>query len=133
MRFMMLMHPGPAAETGAVPDEKTVGEMMKYNEELQQAGVLLALDGLQPTAKGARLALRGGKKTITDGPFSESKELVGGYWMIQCRSRDEALEWLRRVPLHDERAFVELRQVFELTDFSPELQEIAKPLAKMRE
>jgi len=127
MRFMMLMYPGPKAET-TMPDEKTFAEMMKYNEELQKAGVLLALDGLQPTSKGARLTVKNGKKSITDGPFSEAKELVGGYWIIQVRSRDEAVEWLKRVPLHDETAKVELRQIFEMTDFSPEVQELAKPL-----
>ena len=133
MRFMMIVYPGPRAETGAMPDAAAAAEMMKFNEELQKAGVLLALDGLQPSSKGARLRLKDGKRVITDGPFAESKELVGGYWMIQCRSREEALEWLRRVPLPDADHVIELRQVFELTDFSPEVQEIAKPLAKMRE
>src|SRR5690348_6158456 len=112
MRFMMIVFPGPKAEAGALPDAAAAAEMMKYNEELQKAGVLLALDGLQATSKGARLRLRGGKRVITDGPFTESKEIVGGYWMIQCRSREEALEWLRRVPLPDEDHMVELRQVF---------------------
>ena len=127
MRFMMLMYPGAKAESGALPDAETVGKMMKYNEELAKAGVLLALDGLQPSSKGARLTLQGGKKVITDGPFAEAKELLGGYWMIQVRSREEALVWLERVPVGDGER-VELRQVFELTDFSPEVQQIAKPL-----
>ncbi|HEY1556063.1 MAG TPA: YciI family protein [Kofleriaceae bacterium] len=126
---MMLMHPGPKGESGQLPDAKVVAQMMKYNEELQQAGVLLALDGLQASNKGARVRLKGGKKVVTDGPFSEAKELVGGYWMIQVRTRDEALEWLKRIPLGDESEFVELRQVFEMADFSPELQDLAKPLA----
>jgi hypothetical protein len=130
MRFMMLMYPGPQAESGVIPDEKIFAEMNKYNEELQKAGVLLALDGLQPSAKGARLSVKHGKKTITDGPFPEAKELIGGYWMIQVRSREEAIEWLKRVPLHDDVARVELRQVYELTDFSPSVQEINKPLAE---
>jgi len=128
MRFMMLMYPGPQAETGVLPDERVFAEMMKYNEELQKAGVLLALDGLQPSSKGARLTVKGGKKSVVDGPFSEAKELIGGYWMIQVRSRDEAVEWLKRVPLQDDTARVELRQVYEMTDFSPKVQELAKPL-----
>ena len=127
MRFMMLMYPGAKAESGALPDAEGVGKMMKYNEELAKAGVLLALDGLQPSSKGARLTLQGGKKVITDGPFAEAKELLGGYWMIQVRSREEALVWLERVPVGDGER-VELRQVFELTDFSPEVQQIARPL-----
>ena len=129
MRFMMLIYPGAKAETGALPDEKAVAPMMKYNEELQQAGVLLALDGLQPSSKGARLTVQGGKKVVTDGPFAEAKELVGGYWMIQCRSREEAIEWLKRVPL-GEGERVELRQVFEMTDFSQDVQDLAKPLGE---
>jgi hypothetical protein len=133
MRFMMLMFPGPEVETGKAPDAKIVAEMMKYNEELQKAGVLLALDGLQASSKGARLTVKNGKKAVMDGPFSEAKELIGGYWMIQVRSREEAVEWLKRVPLHDENAKVELRQVWEMTDFPPDVQEIARPLeAKMK-
>jgi len=119
MRFMMLMYPGDTAETGAVPDDKAVATMRKYNDDLTKAGVLLALDGLQPTAKGARVRVSGGKRTIVHGPFSEAKEIVGGYWLIQVRSRDEAVEWASRVPL-TEGEMVELRQVFELSDFSPE-------------
>src|SRR5215475_12242213 len=119
MRFMMLMYPGPKAESGAVPDQKVFEAMMKYNEELAKAGVLLALDGLRPSKDGARVRLENGKKKITDGPFSEAKELIGGYWMIQVRSREEALEWAKRIPLEneDESAFVEVRQVYELTDW----------------
>jgi hypothetical protein len=123
MRFMMIMYPGPKAETGALPDPEAMGAMMKYNEELSKAGVLLALDGLHPSAKGARVHYKGGKATVTDGPFAEAKELVGGYWMIQVKSRDEALEWAKRIPGSDAE-MVELRQVFEMSDFthvSPEL------------
>jgi hypothetical protein len=124
---MMIMFPGPDAEKpGSAPTADQVGPMMKYNEELQKAGVLLALDGLHPTSKGARVRAKGGKKTITDGPFTESKEIVGGYWMIQVRSREEALEWASRIPLWDERAFVEVRQVFEAEDFSQDVQKILK-------
>ena len=98
MRFMMIMYPGPKAETGAMPDAKAIAAMMKYHEEMVKAGVLLALDGLQPTAKGARIRFAKGKPTVTDGPFAEAKEIVGGYWMIQVASRDEALAWARRCP-----------------------------------
>jgi hypothetical protein len=117
MRFMMLMYPGPKAETNALPDPAAMAAMMKYNEELTKAGVLLGLDGLQPTAKGARVRFAGGKATVTDGPFTEAKELLGGYWMIQVKSRDEALEWARRIP-GSEGEMVEIRQVFELSDFA---------------
>ena len=127
MRFMMLMYPGARAETGELPDQKVFEAMMKYNHELQQAGVLLALDGLQPSRTGARVTLQDGKKVVTDGPFAEAKELVGGYWMIQCRSREEALEWLKRVPLFGGER-VELRQVWEMKDFPQDVQDLAKPL-----
>jgi hypothetical protein len=127
MRFMMLMYPGSKAETGALPEEKAIAQMMKYNEELTQAGVLLALDGLQPTAKGARIRNTGGKRSVSDGPFSEAKEVIGGYWMLQVKSRAEALEWATRCPLADGE-LVELRQVYEMSDFdpSPTLDETAQ-------
>ena len=122
MRFMMIMHPGAAAEAGNLPSKEGMAAMMAYNEQLAKAGVLLALDGLQPTSKGARLDWRNGKPVITDGPFSESKELVGGYWMIAVKSREEAVEWLKRIPEVKEtpEAWVELRQVFEMPDFPAE-------------
>jgi hypothetical protein len=107
-----------------LPDPKVFEAMMKYNEELTKAGVLLALDGLHPTSRGARVRVSGGKRTITDGPFTEAKELIGGYWLIQVRSRDEALAWASRVPLADDE-MVELRQVFELADFPAEVQQLA--------
>jgi hypothetical protein len=131
MRFMMIMYPGPKAETGALPDPAAIGAMMKYNEELGKAGVLLALDGLQPSSKGARVRFKAGKATVSDGPFAEAKELVGGYWIIQVKSRDEALEWARRIPGADDE-MVEVRQVFEMSDFthiSPELSAGATALA----
>jgi hypothetical protein len=123
MRFMMLMYPGAKAETGALPDEKAIAAMTKYNEELTKAGVLLGLDGLQPSAKGARVTFSGGKPTVTDGPFTEAKELLGGYWMIQVKSKEEAVEWARRCPASDTE-MIEVRRVYELADFtniSPEL------------
>lgn len=127
MRFMMLMFPGAKAESGALPDPEAIATMMKYNEELAKAGVLLALDGLQPSAKGARIRSSGGKRTIVDGPFSEAKELIGGYWLLQVRSRDEALAWASRVPLADDE-MIELRQVYELSDFGPEAARLAAPV-----
>jgi hypothetical protein len=124
MRFMLLMYPGAKAETGGLPDEKTIGAMMKFNEELTRAGVLLALDGLQPTSKGARVRFRGGKPTVSDGPFAEAKELVGGYWMIQVKSREEAIEWVKRCPASDDE-MIEVRQVFEMSDFTHVSPEVA--------
>ncbi len=100
MRFMMLMIPKgyETAKPGEMPDAKAVEAMMKYNESLQKAGVLLALDGLHPPSMGARVSFEGGKPRVTDGPFAEAKEVVGGYWMIQVKSRDEAIEWAKRCP-----------------------------------
>src|ERR1700743_3995794 len=100
MRFMMLMIPKgyETAAPGTMPDPKAVEAMMKYNEALQKAGVLVALDGLHPPSTGARVSFKGGKPTVTDGPFAEAKEVLGGYWIIDVRSRDEAIEWARRCP-----------------------------------
>src|SRR5580698_7248506 len=100
MRFMMLMIPKgyEKAQPGAMPDAKAVSAMMKYNEELQKAGVLLALDGLHPPSAGVRVSFAGGSPVVTDGPFSEAKEVIGGYWMIQVKSKEEAIEWAKRCP-----------------------------------
>jgi hypothetical protein len=114
---MMLMYPGPKAESGGLPNPEAVALMTKYNAELQKAGVLLALDGLHPTAKGARVTFAGGKPAVMDGPFAEAKEIIGGYWMIQVRSREEAIEWAKRCPAYEDQ-FIELRQVFEMADFT---------------
>jgi hypothetical protein len=125
MRFMMLMYPSEKAEQGVLPDAKIFEQMMKYNDDLSKAGVLLSLDGLQPSSKGARITWNAeGKPTVTDGPFTEVKEIIGGYWMIQVKSREEAIEWAKRVPPHDARK-VELRQVFEMTDFPADVQGVA--------
>ena len=125
MRFMMIMFPPKSVETTGMPsDPKVFEEMARYNLELAKSGVLLALDGLQATSKGARVSVKNGKKQVVDGPFTEAKEIVGGYWMIQVRSRAEAIEWASRVPLHDDGSFVEVRQVFEMTDFPEEVQKI---------
>ena len=125
MRFMMIMMPKgyENAEPGTVPDVKTKAfeAMGKYNEQLQKAGVLLALDGLTPPSMGARVTFKGGKSKITDGPFPEAKEVVGGYWMIQVKSREEALEWASRIPGSDNET-VEVRQVMEITDFDADIQ-----------
>jgi hypothetical protein len=133
MRFMMLMIPRvyqpdiPAAERAGeefAPDAKIVAAMMKYNEELAKAGALIALDGLQPVSKGARISFSGGKGTVTDGPFAETREVVGGYWMIQVKSKEEAVEWAKRCPAQD-GDLIEVRQVFEMSDFPPEVQKAA--------
>src|SRR5215831_2288822 len=126
MRFMMLMIPKgyEKAEAGTMPDAKRVAEMMKYNEALQKAGVLLALDGLHPPSAGARVSFSGGKPTITDGPFAEAKEVIGGYWMIQVKSKAEALEWASRCPGSDNEV-IEVRQVQEFGDFPADVQEAA--------
>jgi hypothetical protein len=124
MRFMMLMYPGPAAEAGAMPDAKLVAAMMKFNEELTKAGVLLGLDGLQPSSKGARVRFAAGKARVSDGPFTEAKELIGGYWLIQAKSKEEAIEWASRCPAQD-GDMIEVRQVFEMTDFPPDIRDEA--------
>ena len=125
MRFLMLMYPSEKAEQGAMPEASLVAEMMKYNEELAKAGVLLALDGLQPSSKGARVTWNAqGRPVVTDGPFTEVKEVIGGYWIIQVKSREEAVEWAKRVPSEDARK-IELRQIFEMTDFPADVQKAA--------
>jgi hypothetical protein len=124
VRFMMLMIPKgyENAVPGATPDVTAVAAMMKYNEELQKAGVLLALDGLHPPAEAARVTFAGGTPQVTDGPFTEAKEVVGGYWMIQVRSREEAIQWATRCPAGPHET-IEVRQVFEMSEFPPEIQE----------
>ena len=126
MRFMMLMIPKgyEKADPGAMPDAKAVEAMMKYNETLQKAGVLLALDGLHPPSAGARVSFHGGKPTVTDGPFAEAKEVLGGYWMIQVKSKGEAIEWASRCPASDGDV-IEVRQVHEFSEFPADVQEAA--------
>jgi hypothetical protein len=134
MRFMMLMIP-KGYETAApdtMPDDvERVAAMMRYNEELQKAGVLLALDGLHPPSAGARVSFAGGRPKVTDGPFAEAKEVVGGYWMIEVRSRDEAIEWAKRCPAADNEV-IEVRQVQELSEFSEDVQKVAVKLPEMQ-
>jgi hypothetical protein len=133
MRFMMLMIPKgyETAAPGTVPDAKAVAAMMKYNESLQKAGVLLALDGLHPPSMGARVSFKGGKPKVTDGPFAEAKEVLGGYWMIQVKSKEEAIEWASRCPGGDNE-MIEIRQVQELADFPADVQAAAGNFAEMQ-
>ena len=133
MRFMMLMIPKgyETAEPGAMPDPEAVEKMMKYNEELQRAGVLLALDGLHPPSMGARVYFEGGKPKVVDGPFPEAKEVVGGYWMIQVKSKEEAIEWAKRCPA-DDSGVIEVRQVQDMEDFSEDIQRVVEPFEKLR-
>jgi hypothetical protein len=134
VRFMMLMIPKgyESAKPGAMPDAKAVAAMMKYNEDLQKAGVLLALDGLHPPSMGARVSFAGGKPLVTDGPFAEAKEVLGGYWMIEVNSREEAIEWAKRCPASANEV-IEIRQVQEMSDFPADIQEAAAGFDKMQE
>jgi hypothetical protein len=121
MRFMILVKADKHSEAGVLPDEKLLTEMGKYNEELAKAGVLLAAEGLQPSSKGARIKFSGDKRTVIDGPFSETKELIAGFWLIQVKSKEEAIEWVKRCPNpHNTETEIEIRQVFEAEDFGPE-------------
>lgn len=126
MRFMLLVIPKgyEKAATDAVPDVQAVERMMKYNEELAKAGVLLSLDGLHPPSAGVRVSYQGGRARVTDGPFAEAKECVGGYWMIQVKSKEEAVEWAKRAPMGDDE-IIEVRQVQEMSDFPPDVQAAA--------
>jgi hypothetical protein len=119
MRFMVLVKANKDSEAGVMPSQELLTEMGKFNEELVKAGVMLAGEGLQPSSKGARVKFSGNKRTVTDGPFAETKELVAGYWLWQVRSKEEAIEWLKRAPFRDGE-LVEIRQVFEAEDFGPE-------------
>jgi hypothetical protein len=117
MRFMMIVKADERSEAGTLPTEQELADMARYNEELVKAGVMLAGEGLQASSKGARVRYSGKSRTVIDGPFAESKELIAGYWLIQVKSREEAIEWAKRVPFTEGE--VELRQVFELEDFAP--------------
>ncbi|WP_428311475.1 YciI family protein [Hydrocarboniphaga sp.] len=133
MRFMMLMIPKgyESAPAGTMPPADAVAAMMKYNESLQRAGVLLALDGLHPPAAGARVSFKAGKPTVTDGPFAEAKEVLGGYWLIDVKSRAEAIAWASRCPAGDNEV-IEVRQVQEMEDFPPDVQAAAAGLREMQ-
>ena len=128
MRFMVMVKATKDSEAGALPDEKLLTDMGKFNEELVKAGVMLAGEGLQPSSKGARVKFSGDKRTVIDGPFTESKELIAGFWLWQCKSKAEAIEWVKRCPNPSgEEGEIEIRQVFEAEDFgwemTPELKE----------
>ncbi len=133
MRFMMLMIPKgyENAKPGTMPDPKAVEAMMKYNEELEKAGVLLALDGLQPPSMGARVSFEGGKPTVTQGPFPGVKETLGGYWMINVKSKEEAIKWALRCPASDNE-IIEIRQVHEFEDFPEDVRKAAAGYSEMR-
>ncbi|HVK05700.1 MAG TPA: YciI family protein [Armatimonadaceae bacterium] len=132
---MMLVRADKRTEEGVLPTEQELAEMMQYNEELVKAGVLLAGEGLHPSSKGARVKFSGGKAIVVDGPFAETRELIAGYWLLQVKSREEAVEWARRVPFREGE--VELRQVFEADDFgdafTPELREQEERLRAQEE
>ncbi|HUA10659.1 MAG TPA: YciI family protein [Solirubrobacteraceae bacterium] len=126
MRFMILVPGGPESEAGEMPSTEALAEMTRYNEELVKAGVMLAADGLRPTSSGAKVRFDGSERTVTDGPFTEAKEIVAGYWIWECGSREEAIEWLKRAPFGG-GIEIELREIFEADDFgeqlTPELRE----------
>lgn len=132
MRFMLLMIPNgyEKAAPGTTPDAKGVEAMMKYNESLRKAGVLLALDGLHPQSAGARVTFSGGRPMVTDGPFIETKEAVGGYWVIQVNSKAEAVTWASRCPA--DNAVIEVRQVFEVSDFPADVQKVAATFPELQ-
>jgi hypothetical protein len=128
MRFMVIVKATKDSEAGALPDQKILAEMGKFNEELVKAGIMLAGEGLQPTSKGARVKFSGSKRTVIDGPFTESKELIAGFWLWEVKSLEEAIEWVKRCPNpHPGESEIEIRQVFEAADFgaefTPELRE----------
>lgn len=132
MRFMIIVKANPESEAGVLPDEKILTEMGKFNEELVKAGVMLAGEGLHASSKGARVRFDGKKRTVIDGPFAETKELIAGFWLWQVRSKEEAIEWLKRAPFQEGE--VEIRQVFESEDFGdalmPEIREQEDRLQK---
>jgi hypothetical protein len=138
MRFMMIVKANKNSEAGVMPTEKLISSMMKYNEELSKAGVLLDLSGLQPSSKGARIKFSRDKVTVIDGPFAETRELIAGYWLIQVKSREEAIEWAKRAPNpagEGAEGEIEVRQLFELEDFEPspsieKARELEKDLAR---
>jgi hypothetical protein len=132
MRFMLMVIPKgyETAAPDALPSAEAVAKMMEYNKSLQKAGVLLALDGLLPPSTGARISYTDGKPTVTDGPFAEAKEVIGGYWIIRAHSREEAIEWAKRAPMSNHE-IVEVRQIHEMGDFPADVQNAAKGLSDL--
>ena len=135
MRFMVIVKASKDSEAGVMPSEQLLGEMGKFNEELAKAGILLAADGLHPSSKGARVRFSGAKRTVIDGPFTETKELVAGFWLWQVRSMDEAIEWVKRCPNPmGTEAEIEIRQVYEASDFGPDFTpELREAEERMRD
>ena len=139
MRFMVMVKATPKSEAGELPDEKLLADMGKFNEELVAAGIMLAGEGLHPSSKGVRVRFSGDKRTVIDGPFTETKELVAGYWLWQVKSKEEAIEWVKRCPnpMPGEDSEIEIRQIYEAEDFgeafSPELREQEEQLRKQIE
>ena len=135
MRFMILVKATKNSEAGVLPSQELLTAMMKYNEELTNAGIMLAGEGLQPSSKGARVKFSGSKRTVTDGPFAETKELIAGFWLWQCKSREDAIEWVKRCPnpMPGEVSEIEIRQVFEAEDFGEEFTpELRKQEERLR-
>jgi len=125
MRFLMLMYPGNSDQADWEPSADAVAAMSRYNEELTRAGLLLSLDGLHPASEGARVSFAAGEPSVTDGPFAESKEVLGGYWLIEASSKDEAVAWASRCPAQD-GDMIEVRRIYEMADFPPEVQAAAE-------
>jgi hypothetical protein len=134
MRFMIVVKADKNSEAGIMPSKELLAEMGKYNEELARAGVLLAGEGLHPTSKGARVKFSGAQRTVIDGPFAETKELIAGFWLWQVKSKEEAIEWVKRCPMpHNTETEIEIRQVFEAEDFGPEFTpELREQEARLR-
>jgi len=139
MRFMMIVKSSKDCEAGKLPSEELLAAMGEYNKQLMQAGVLVDLSGLQPTSKGARVKFSGGKTSVIDGPFAETKEVVGGYWIVDVKSKEEAIEWAKRAPVQpsEEEREIEIRQFYEFTDFLPsraiqEARELERQLVESR-
>jgi hypothetical protein len=131
MRFMVIVKANKDSEAGVLPDRKILSEMGKFNEELVKAGVMLAGEGLQPSSKGARVRFDGSKRTVIDGPFAETKELVAGFWLWQCKSKEEALEWLKRAPF-DGGTEIEIRRVYEAEEMGAEAPEMRERVERLR-
>jgi hypothetical protein len=126
MRFMVIVPTGNGSEEGVLPDAGLIGAMQRYNEEMVKAGIMLAAEGLHPSSKGARVKFEGGRRTVIDGPYTEAKELIAGFWLIDVKSKEEAIEWVKRAPF-DGGVEIQIRQVFETEDFgdvmTPELKQ----------
>jgi hypothetical protein len=132
MKFMVMVKATKSSETGKLPDAGMLADMMAFNEQLSKAGVLLDLAGLQPSSKGAKIKFSGTKRTVVDGPFTESKELIAGYWLIDVKSKEEAIEWIKRCPNpHDEDSEIELRPLFEMGDFPAATEDTLATAAKI--